>query len=158
MGHPDFQSMTFDEVLAFCIKMEEEAVALYENLAAEATNDASRERFKGLAEMEQGHVRRLQGFDEEKFFETAPSQVIDLKTTDYMVDIEAGKRLTTQEALILAAKREKATRDLYLELAKQYEEEPFLHGFFAMMAEEEARHKHDLEQEYEKGHYGQGEF
>lgn len=48
--------------------------------------------------------------------------------------------------------------DLYQELTKRYENEPFLHGFFAMMAEEEARHKHDLDSEYEKGHYGDSEF
>jgi rubrerythrin len=155
MDKPDFDSMTYEQIIAFCISLEKEAVEFYQSLAEEAKDEGSKARYQELADMEQGHIRKLEGLDEETFFETTPKKIIDLKTTDYLVEIEPGKHLTTQEVLILAAKREKATRDLYELLAEKYTEEPFLEQFFAMMAEEEARHKHDLEKEYEKGILGE---
>jgi rubrerythrin len=160
MDKPDFDSMTYEEIIEFCISLEKEAVEFYQSLAGQAKDEGSKARYRELAQMEQGHIRKLEGLDEETFFETTPKKVIDLKTTDYLVEIEpgksqSGKSLTTQEVLILAAKREKATRDLYELLAEKYAEEPFLEQFFTMMAEEEARHKHDLEQEYEKGILGE---
>lgn len=165
LDQPDFDSMNYEQIIAFCISLEKEAVEFYESLAEQAKDEGSKARYGELAAMERGHIRKLEGLDEETFFETTPQKVIDLKTTDYLVDIEpgksrsgksqSGKSLTTQEVLILAAKREKATRDLYELLAENYAEEPFLEQFFTMMAEEEAQHKHDLEQEYEKGILGE---
>ncbi|MFC1620057.1 ferritin family protein [Candidatus Neomarinimicrobiota bacterium] len=155
MDKPDFDSMTYEQIIAFCISLEKEAVEFYQSLAEKSKDEGSKARYLELAQMEQGHIRKLEGLDEETFFETTPKKIIDLKTTDYLVEIEPGKHLTTQEVLILAAKREKATRDLYELLAEKYAEEPFLEQFFTMMAEEEARHKHDLEQEYEKGILGE---
>jgi rubrerythrin len=155
MSKPDFDSMSYEEIIEFCISLEKEAVEFYQSLADKAKDEGSKARYGELAAMERGHIRKLEGLDEETFFETTPKKVIDLKTTDYLVDIEPGKSLTTQEVLILAAKREKATRDLYELLAEKYADEPFLEQFFTMMAEEEARHKHDLEQEYERGILGE---
>jgi len=66
-----------------------------------------------------------------------------------LIDEDTSSKLPTQEALILAAKREKAALSLYDALAEKYHNEPFLAGFFQMMSEEEARHKHELETEYE---------
>lgn len=152
---PDFDSMSYEQIIEFCINLEKEAVEFYQSLAEGAKDEGSKARYVELSQMEQGHIQKLEGLDEETFFESTPQKVIDLKTTDYLVDVEPGKSLTTQEVLILAAKREKATRDLYELLAEKYAEEPFLEQFFTMMAEEEARHKHDLEQEYERGILGE---
>jgi rubrerythrin len=155
MDKPDFDSMTYEQIIEFCIGLEKEAVEFYEDLAAQAKDGGSKARYTDLAAMERGHIQKLEGLDEEAFFDTAPQKVIDLKTTDHLADIEPGKRLTPQEALIMAAKREKFMRDLYELLAKKYAEEPYLEQFFTMMAEEEARHKHELEQEYERGYLGE---
>ena len=149
MTTSNFDELSFGEIIKFCIKLEQEAVALYESLAAEAVDAGGKERFRSLAQMERGHVQKLEGMNEEGFFEKLPRPVVDLKITDYMIDVDAGKKLTTQEALILAAQREKVAMDLYTTLTEKYKDEPFLAGFFQMMAEEEGRHKHDLETEYE---------
>ncbi len=150
MNKANFDDMTFEELIQFCLEQENEAVQLYETLASQATDQTGKVRFESLARMERGHVKKLQELDVEGFFETVPKQVPDLKVTDYMEPIQPGKKLTTQEALILAAQREGAARQLYQNLAKRYGDEPFLNAFFTMMAEEEAGHKHDLEVEYDR--------
>ena len=149
MTNSNFDELSFDEIVKFCIKLEHEAVALYTSLAAKAEDVGGKARFESLAQMERGHVQKLENMDEEGFFENQPKPIIDLKLTDYMVAVDPGKKLTTQEALILAAKREKNALDLYTALSEKYKDEPLLSGFFQMMSEEEARHKHDLETEYE---------
>ncbi len=155
MSEKDFASMSFEEVVEFCLQLEKDAVALYEDLAAGATDESGRERFLALVKMERGHVKKLEELDSDAFFQSAPRKVVDLKTTDYMVPMETGKQLNTQEALILAAQREKVTKELYETLAKKYAGEPLLFNFFSMMAEEEAAHKHDLEEEYERSMHGE---
>ena len=152
---PDFEHMSYEDIIQFCIGLEEESELFYQALMEEATDRAVRLLYQGLAGMERGHRRKLEQLDEDKFFETAPTKVIDLKITDYLLDAKPGEKLSTQDALILAAKREKATRDLYEILAGKYTDEPFLQQFFTMMAEEEARHKHILESEYEQGMLGE---
>lgn len=147
---PDFQQLAYNEIIAFCLKFEQEAVALYRRLAEMTPDEAAKSRYKALAEMEQEHVRRLENLDEEAFLGAPPIKIIDLKITDYLTPIEPDENLTTQEVLIMAAQREKTARELYLTLARKYAGEPFLAEFFTMMADEEAQHKHALETEYER--------
>ncbi len=150
MDKVSFDDLTFEEIVQYCLGLEQESVALYETLSAEANDDAAQAFFTALAEMERGHVQRLEEMDIERFLQTVPRKVPDLKTTDYMKPIVPGKQLTSREALILAAQREKAAREMYEHLAQRYADEPLLAFFFTMMAEEEASHKHGLESEYER--------
>ena len=53
------------------------------------------------------------------------------------------------EIIILAAKREDKTARMYQDLADHFKSDKKLNTFFQMMADEELRHKHDLETEYE---------
>ncbi len=156
MNELNFDAMTFEELIQFCIEQENEAVKLYESLASQATDQTGKARFESMARIERGHVKKFRELDVEGFFETVPKQVPDLKITDYMEPLEPGQNLTTQDALILAAQRERAARDMYDNLAERYADEPFLNAFFTMLAEEEASHKHDLESEYDRR--VQGEF
>ncbi|MCF7827258.1 MAG: hypothetical protein K9N29_11490, partial [Candidatus Marinimicrobia bacterium] len=57
--------------------------------------------------------------------------------------------MTTQEIIILAAKREDKTARMYQDLADHFNFDKNLNTFFQMMADEELRHKHSLETEYE---------
>ena len=147
---PDFDSMSYEEIIRFCISLEQAAAAFYEELVQGTDDPAAKALYGELAQMERGHEQRLEQLDEEAFFETVPTTIIDLKATDYLETAGSGQELTTQGILILAAQREKATRDLYAELALRYAAEPYLHEFFKMMAEEEAKHKLILEEEYER--------
>jgi rubrerythrin len=155
MDKPDFNAMSYEEIIQFCIELEQEAVTFYESLVQGTDDPAAKALYGELALMERGHEQRLEQLDEETFFETIPTKVIDLKTTDYLEEVDPGEELTPQGILILAAKREKATMNLYTELAEMSTAEPFLHEFFKMMAEEEAKHKYILEEEYEKGIMGE---
>ncbi len=150
VNKPTFDKISFEELIQFCIEQEDKAVQLYDTLASQAADQIVQARFESLAWMERGHVKKLQELDVERFFETVPKQVPDLKVTDFMEPIEPGQNLATDKALILAAQRERAARELYQNLAERYADEPFLNAFFTMMAEEEAGHKHDLESEYDR--------
>ncbi len=116
MDKVNFDDLTFEEIIQYCLGLEQEAVELYDTLAASATDDAARAHFTALAKMEQGHAQSLKEMDIERFLQTVPRQVPDLKTTDYMKPIDPGKQLTSREALILAAQRERASRVLYEQL------------------------------------------
>ncbi len=150
MNKPDFAAGSYEDIIAFCIKLEEEAVALYQSLVDRTENESSRKFYESLVKMEKGHVQKFQNLGEEEFFQSARKKVIDLKITDYLSDVDTGKARTSQEIIIMAAKAEATARALYTDLAAKYDDEPFLREFFQMMADEEAQHKLDLELEYER--------
>lgn len=155
MDKPDFSAMGYDDIIAFCIKLEKDSIALYQNLVDSADNASSRQFYESLVKMEKGHVQKFENLGEDEFFKSAPKQVIDLKITDYMVDMDPKQARTWQDIIAMAAKGEAMARELYLELAGKYADEPFLREFFQMMAEEEAQHKLDLELEYERAVLGE---
>ncbi len=146
----NFDEMSFEEIVQYCLMLEKEAEALYKALATDASDAAARIRFTALAEMERGHAQQLKEMDIERFFQTVPRDIPDLKITENMERIDPGKRLNALEALVLAAQREKVSLELYQALAQRYADEPLLLNFFTLMAEQEAAHKHDLESEYER--------
>ncbi len=138
--------MSFDEIIKLCCDQEQEAVNLYTELRNRATDDAAKLKFQELVDMETQHLVNLQTFEIEKYMDLPPA---NLKVTDYLTEPSKDRNLTTQEALILAAKREDKTAKLYQDLAHFFKDNVELNTFFQMMADEELRHKHDLETEYE---------
>ncbi len=147
MSLPDkFASMNMDEILDFCIQQEQQAIDLYARLRDMAADDASKAKFQELVDMETEHKIRLQDFELEEYLDLPP---VNLKVTDYLLDPGKEDTLTTQEILILAAKREDKAAQMYQALADHFTQNPELTTFFQMMADEELRHKFDLETEYE---------
>lgn len=141
------RSMNMDEILEMCIDQEQQAIDLY-SLARDGARDAtSRQKFQELVDMETVHKVSLKSFELEKYLELPPA---NLKVTDYLMEPTFDKNMSTQEILILAAKREDKTARMYQALADHFVNDKQLNTFFQMMADEELRHKHDLETEYEK--------
>ena len=54
---------TYDEIIAFAIDKEEEAVDLYSDLADRAQSPSGKILFKELADMERGHKTKLEKLD-----------------------------------------------------------------------------------------------
>lgn len=139
-------SMNMDEIVEMCIDQEQQAIDLY-MLARDQAKDASaRQKFQELVDMETVHKVSLQNFEIEAYIDLPPA---DLKVTDYLMEPTLKDNLTTQEILIIAAKREGKTARMYQALADHFSADKKLNTFFQMMADEELRHKHDLETEYE---------
>ena len=141
---------TYNEIIAFAIDKEQEAVELYSDLAERAGSPSGKILFKELADMERGHKTRLEKLDMGYFTSQDLKQPEDLKIADYLVDVELTPEATYQDIVLFAAKREKAAFELYSDLARIYTTIPDIKKIFDVLAQEEAYHKLKLEREYDE--------
>jgi len=138
--------MGMDDIMEMCINQEQQAIDLYSLARDQARDESSRKKFQELVDMETAHKVALRNFELENFIELPPA---NLKVTDYLMEPVLKNNMTTQEIIILAAKREDKTARMYQDLADHFNFDKNLNTFFQMMADEELRHKHSLETEYE---------
>ena len=141
---------TYNEIIAFAIDKEQEAVELYSDLAGRAQSPSGKILFKELADMEKGHKTKLEKLDVAYFRSQELKAPEDLKIADYLVDVELTPEATYQDIVLFAAKREKAAFDLYTDLARIYVSIPDIKKIFDVLAQEEAYHKLKLEREYDE--------
>jgi rubrerythrin len=138
-----------DEILIFAIEQEQRAVDFYTDLAKEAHNEEMKKVFIEFAGEEIKHKQRLTRIREEGVFTMPKQQVTDLKIGDYIVDVKASGKLSYEDALVLAMKREKSAFKLYSALAERAPNDQ-LKEIFESLAMEEARHKLRFELEYDE--------
>ncbi len=137
-----------DEVLDFAISEEEAAAEFYSGLAERADHPSMRTVFEGFAQEEQGHKAKLLAVKAGEVVAGARDEVLDLKISNYLVDVEASPDMSYQDALIVAMKKEKAAFKLYQDLAAIVKDEKVKTVFLAL-AQEEAKHKLRFEIEYD---------
>lgn len=137
-----------DEILAFAIEQEQKAVDFYTGLAKEAVSEEMKKVFLEFAGEEIRHKQRLTRIREEGVFTMPKQAVADLKIGDYMVEVKASGKLSYEEALVLAMKREKSAFKLYSNLAERAPNDE-LKSIFETLAMEESRHKLRFELEYD---------
>jgi len=138
-----------DEILVFAIEQEQKAVEFYTGLAKEATSEEMKKVFLEFAGEEIRHKQRLTRIREEGVFTMPKQQVADLKISDYVIDVKASGKLSYEETLVLAMKREKAAFKLYTTLADRAPNDE-LKEIFETLAMEESRHKLRFELEYDE--------
>ena len=143
-----FKSM--DEILAYAIEKEEEAVAFYTGLSKKEGFASVKETFKNFADEEKKHVKMLQGLsqDSSKVESYEVKNIPDLKISDYMVDIEYSEGMMMPEILRLAMKREEQAVKLYRDLGEK-SPTPELQKIFQILVQEESKHKLVLETMYD---------
>ena len=139
----------FQEIINFAVEREREAQLFYSEAAEKAKWPHIRDMLLEFKNQEVGHERLLQSIDIPKVESTHIDPVPDLKISDYMVDMEYKPDMGFQDIMILAMKREEKSTKLYEELAGTCTD-PQVCKLFAMMAEEEKKHKFNLEREYEE--------
>jgi len=142
----DFKDI--NEILDFAIQNEQQAADFYEKLSNEADGKTMRDTFAQFAEEEKGHKVRLLKIKEDGKYEAKQEDILDMKISDYLVSAKTSGKMTYQEALILAMKREKAAFKLYTKLAEIAPTEEFV-NLFMSLANEEAKHKMNFEIEYD---------
>jgi rubrerythrin len=138
-----------DAILIFAIEQEQKAVDFYTELAKEAQSEEMKKVFIEFAGEEIKHKQRLTRIREEGVFTMPKQQVADLKISDYVVEVKASGKLTYEEALVLAMKREKSAFKLYSNLAERAPNDQ-LKEIFESLAMEESRHKLRFELEYDE--------
>ena len=139
---------TINDILDFAIRSEQEAVDFYTRLANQTQSAAIKKVFMEYAEEEVRHKAKLVGIKEGNTFQMTGEKVRDLKIADYLVDVKVTPKMSYEEALIFAMKKEKKAFMLYMKLSEQADD-PTLKALFLSLAEEESKHKLSFELEYD---------
>lgn len=140
---------TFHEAINFAIKREEDAIRGYGNMIEVAKTPGISKLLQELQDEERKHKKLLQELTEGKVESFRPTQVIDLKISDYLEEDTLDAEMDFQTLLIFAAKKEQSAVKLYSDLAEKAESEE-LRKLFEFLVEQEKSHKLKLETEYEK--------
>ncbi len=137
-----------ERILDFAIAEEEDAVRFYTELAEKAVHSAMKRDFLLFAEEERGHRAKLIAVKEGKKLQSADEEVLDLKISDYTVDVSTDNIESYEDALVVAMKKEKAAYKLYTKLSGIVDSEDEK-NLFKALAQEEAKHKLRFEIEYD---------
>jgi len=93
-----------------------------------------------FANEEKGHKAKLIALKEGKLIQAENKEILDLKISDYIVDVDPDKADSYEDALVIAMKKEKAAYRLYTELSEMVKAEN-TKALFKSLAQEEAKHK-----------------
>ncbi len=137
-----------DDILDYAIDREIEAYNFYISLAEKSSSSAIKKLFTSFAGEEEGHRKKLESAKAGKMISLSVNDITNLKITDYLVDVIESDNTSYQDALVLAAKKEKAAFMLYTDLAEAVEDGE-MKTFFEILAQEEAKHKLRFEIEYD---------
>ncbi|MGD2055377.1 MAG: ferritin family protein [Gammaproteobacteria bacterium] len=140
---------TVDEILDYAIGQEEQAAAFYADLARRAEKAGMREILLDFSAEELRHKERLLRVKQGEWRLTPQREILDLRISDYLVEVEATDDLSYQDALIIAMKREQAAFRLYSDMAESVREGE-LREVFSALAREEAGHKLFFESRYDE--------
>lgn len=139
----------FKEVVTFAIRKEAEAYNLYTTYSQLVKNPGTKVMFKELAEEEQKHREILQGVEKKYVSEYKVEKVPDLKISDFIDEQKFSPDMDYASALRMAIKREEHSLKLYNHIAEGTKS-PELKKLFAVLAQEESKHKLRLENEYDE--------
>jgi len=143
----DFKNI--NDILDFAIAREQGAVDFYTRLAGDVNNKEMRDIFIQFAKEEMGHKAFLMKVKKQGAFDIEATKIANIKVADYMIPEEKDyQSLTYPEALVLAARREKAAYDLYTKLSESVSD-PKYAELFGSLATEELKHKNRFETEYD---------
>ena len=140
---------SIDDILDFAIDNEQNAVNFYTQLANESTNQEMIDVFSQFAKEEMGHKAFLTKIKREGTYTAKTDKVLDLKMSDYLVDVKPTPNMPYDDALILAMKREKNAFKLYMHLSERAPNDS-LKELFQSLAIEESKHKLRFELEYDE--------
>ncbi len=140
---------TVDEILDYAIDQEQQAADFYASLAERAEKAGMKQVLLDFSEEEKRHKALLLEVKTGERELSPGQEVLDLKISDYLVEVEAGEDISYQDALIVAMKRERAAFELYSDMAEKVPES-HLKDVFVGLAKEEAKHKLFFESEYDE--------
>ena len=139
----------FKEVVTFAIRKEADAYNLYTTYSDLSKNPGTKVMFKELAGEEQKHREILEKVEKKDVGEYKLVTVPDLKISDFTDDQEFSPDMDYAAALRLAIKREEHAFKLYNQIGAGTGN-PELKMLFAVLAQEESKHKLRLESEYDE--------
>ena len=138
--------LTLKEVLGKAIRKETESQLLYLELSQRVNKEAAKEAFQRLAREEQGHQRLLEQYLRGELKEGVLShgQAIDYKIAEHLDQPAISPEMELKDVFLLAANREKASHEFYLDLARIHPRGR-IRGLFEELAAQELQHKQKVE-------------
>lgn len=138
---------SMEEILRFAIRKEADAATLY-RMMAERSTPGLRKAFEELAKEEEGHQKKLQGFQGKNLQEIEVKEMKGLGLSEMMEEVPFSPETHYGELLRMAIKNEEHSQRLYLE-AEKLVKDPSLKRLLSLLAQEESSHKERLEKIYE---------
>jgi rubrerythrin len=139
----------FNEVVIFAIRKEAEAANLYQIYADLAESSNVKRIFREMKEEELKHKKLLESIKPKDISDYKLKDIPNMKISDYSTKEEFTPDMKYPNALMLAIKKEEVSYKLYQDLASGSRNED-LKKLFLVLAQEEAKHKLKLEDEYDK--------
>lgn len=139
------------DFIKFAIDQERLAAELYGTHAASATSRPAQQLLEEMAAVERGHEAKLTALLATGMASFPNNgEVRDLHVSDFMVLDELAPDAALDAVFVFAMKAEQKAHDLYASLAS-LESDDATRDLLQSMAEEESKHKRDLEEQYERG-------
>ena len=139
---------SLDEILRFAIRKEADAAAFY-RMAADRSTPGVKKTFEELAKEEDGHKKKLEGFDPKKIDKMALKETKGLGLSEMMEDVPYSSDMSYADLLRMAIKNEEKSQKLYTSTAKMVKD-PAVGKLLLVLAQEESTHKEKLEKIYDK--------
>ena len=138
---------SLEDVIRFAIRKEADAAAFY-RMAAERSNPGVQKSFEELAQMEDGHKKRLEGFDPNKIEKMELKETKGLGIAEMMEEVPFSSDMSYADLLKMAIKNEEKSEQLYTTMTKSVTH-PQLKKLLMILAQEETSHKKRLEKIYD---------
>ncbi|MBA4392682.1 MAG: rubrerythrin [Desulfobacca sp.] len=139
---------TIQEIIRFAIDKEKDAQTFYRSAASLSQYPGMSDLFIELADEEGKHQKLLEDLPDPSTLPESSGPILDLKISDYLVDLKFHKEMKYQEVMILAMKNEEKSLKFYQAWEAKVQE-PSQKKIFAHLADEEAKHKYRLESIYD---------
>jgi rubrerythrin len=140
---------TTQEIIQFAIDKEKDAQTFYRSAATLSQYPGIAALFLELADEEGKHQTLLEQIPDPSSLPESSRPILDLKISDYLVDLKFHKEMKYQEVMILAMKNEEKSFKFYQAWETKVQE-PAQKKLFAHLADEEAKHKYRLESIYDE--------
>lgn len=144
---------TFTEIVEFAMQHEDQEAAFYESLADRSQSQDQKNALLAHAAEEREHKRHLENILNNGKIPSGPFPTpdVDMKLAEMLVAAApASGNINFEDALLMAAKREKEAEKLYLALAQEADDAD-LKKTLLFLADQESKHAKQIEREYDDG-------
>jgi len=135
---------SFEEIMEFAIAKEIEAARFYDDAARSEASAGARNTFASFAAEERKHQNMLENFSRDRVADYRLEKVPNLRRSEYQIEFAYEPGLAYPDLLRLAVKREEKAQRFYDEFGR-FSTLPEIQKLFAVLAQEEAKHKLRLE-------------
>lgn len=138
---------TIEDILDYAIEQEEQANSFYTHLAHDVQKADLRDALQQFAADEFQHKLRLEGVRKGEV-ELTPEEIGTFHIAEHIGKVKPREDMSYKELLAFAIKKEAEAEKFYLKLA-EVTKHPEWKDLFTLLAQEEARHKFNLEIEFD---------